>query len=187
MWVESETMQSDLEKFLYDKYVKVAATRGYPSTPFVYQCCNRLRVTAERYPCIEKIVILYFGDSDESGQKIRKNIEGGLWWYQHKSDDSRIPVGVELRHIAITEEQVEEHRLTGYQLEAFFTTVERLKIFKRILFDAMQECWNENVYKKYCPPKIYDYKSKGETEPKDIDVDMRYMQTMRIIRLYARG
>lgn len=51
----------------------------------------------------------------------------------------------------------------------------------------MQECWNENVYKKYCPPKIYDYKSKGETEPKDIDVDMRYMQTMRIIRLYARG
>jgi hypothetical protein len=80
IWCESETIQPDLLKFQHGRHVKVAAMRGYFSTPFMYESCKRLKETAERYDWIEKIVILYFGDSDKAGNEIRKKIEAALKW-----------------------------------------------------------------------------------------------------------
>jgi hypothetical protein len=171
VWCESETIQPDLIKFQYGRAVKVASTRGFPSTPFMYESCKRLKQMADTYDWIEKIVILYFGDSDDAGKKIRTNIEAGLEWYQSESDELCIPVPVELRLIAITPEQVKKFKLTGYQLEAFMTTEKRLRDFKKILLDAIDDCWDEAIYDDNCPDEKYDYEANVEEEPEDIDPD----------------
>jgi hypothetical protein len=138
---------------------------------------------AEKYDWIEKIVILYFGDSDESGNRIRTNVEAGLKWYQGQSDEFKIPVPVELRLIAITPEQVEKFKLTGYQLEAFMTTEKRLKDFKKILLDAIDECWDEDIYNDNYPDEEYDYEANDMEKPEDIDPDNTlYENTQMTIR-----
>ncbi len=182
VWCESETIQPDLVKYQDDLKVKVAAMRGFPSTPFVYQSCMRLKQIAESHDYIEKIIILYFGDSDEAGKKIAGNVEAGLNWYGSGdgvfgmfggggSEDLQIPVEVELRHIAITPEQVKKYKLTGYQLEAFMTTEARLKIFKKILNDAIEECWDEDIWEENRPPEKYDYEANKMEEPQDVDIN----------------
>jgi hypothetical protein len=171
VWCESETIQPDLLKFQQGRAVKVASTRGFLSTPFMYQSCKRLKQMAEEYNWIEKIVILYFGDSDDTGNKIRKNILAGLEWYQGQSDEFHIPVLVELHLVAITPEQVKKFKLRGYQLEAFMTTEKRLRDFKKILWNAIDNCWNEGIYYDNCPDEKYDYEANGEQEPEGIDPD----------------
>ena len=177
---ESDTIQPDLLKFQRGRAVKVGSTRGFTSTPFMYATCKRLKETAEKYDWIKKIVILYFGDSDEAGNKIRRNVEAGLEWYQGQSDEFEIPVPVELRLIAITPEQVEKFKLTGYQLEAFMTTEKRLKDFKKILLDAIDDCWDQDVYDENCPDEEYDYKANGDMEPQDIDPDNEFYEGTQI-------
>lgn len=169
---ESATIKPDLLKFQDDRAVMVGATGGSPSTPFMYKTCKRLKETAEKYDWIKKIVILYFGDSDKKGHEIRKNVENALKWYSGGgSDEFIIPVPVELRLVAITPDQVKKFKLTGYQLEAFMTTEKRLRDFKRIECDAIDGCWDENIYNDNCPPKDYDYEANGKEQPEDIDPD----------------
>lgn len=53
------------------------------------------------------------------------------------------------------------------------TTEECLRDFKKILLDAIDKCWDEDIYNIYnenCPPEEYDYEANGE-EPEDIDPD----------------
>jgi len=53
--------------------------------------------------------------------------------------------------------------------------------------DAIDDCWDEEIYNKNCPPEKYDYEANGEEEPEDIDPDsvppgsddgLTYRQTM---------
>jgi hypothetical protein len=161
------------------------------STPFMFNKCKELKEIAESHDHIERIVILYFGDSDEDGNNIRKNIEKALIFYSGggtyisddgqeieipASEDLEIPVEIELRHIAITPEQVKGYKLTGYQLEAFMTTENRLKILKQILQDAIDDCHDEYIYDESCPPEEFNYEEAGIEEPKDIDPDNEFYE-----------
>jgi transposase len=177
---ESETIQPDLVKFQEDRAVYVGATGGYPSTPFMYETCKRLKEMAEKYDWIEEIVILYFGDSDHAGQNIRRNVEAALEWYQGQSEEFEIPVPVELRLVAITPEQVKKFKLTGYQLEAFMTNEKRLKDFKEIILKAIDDCWDQDIYDENCPPEEYDYAANNEEEPEDIDPDNEYYEDTQL-------
>jgi hypothetical protein len=47
----------------------------------------------------------------------------------------------------------------------------RLSIFKKILQDAIDAEWDEDIYYNNCPPEKYDYEAKGEEEPQNIDPD----------------
>jgi len=171
VWGESDAISVDLLRFLHGKNVKVAAMRGQFSTPFMVECCRRLERIANLHDHIEKIAILYFGDSDDAGNNIRNKVEAALRFYSGRSDDINIPVEVELRHVMITPEQVRKYRLTGYQLEAFMTTEKRLRDFKKIAIEAVDECWDKDIYDDNCPPEKYDYEAHGEDEPQDIDPD----------------
>jgi hypothetical protein len=92
---------------------------------------KRFKQIAETHDWIEQIDVLYFGDSDDKGNEIRMNIVNAMEWYSGQRDDLpqhddivKIPVPVEVRHVAITSEQVEHMGLTGYQLEALTNTIE---------------------------------------------------------------
>jgi len=174
MLCESDTIQPDLIRFQQERSVKVGCVRGWASTPYIYEFCKDLYEIAEKYIWIEEIVVLYFGDCDKAGHKIRANIEDALEWYQGVSDEFCIRVPVELRLVAITPEQVKKYKLTGYQLEAFMTNEKRLRDFKKILLDAIDDCWDENIYEENCPDEEYDYEANGEEEPEDIDPDNEF-------------
>ena len=51
------------------------------------------------------------------------------------------------------------------------TTGKRLKDFKKILLDAIDDCWDEDIYEENCPDEEYDYAANGEEKPEDIDPD----------------
>ena len=78
----------------------------------------------------------------------------------------------------MTEEQIKKYGLIenpekkhNVQLEAFLTNDTRLRIFKKILQDAIDTQWDEDIYYYNCPFKKYDYEISGEEEPQDIDPD----------------
>lgn len=79
---ESDTIQQDLLRFQRGRRVRVGCVRGWTSTPYMYEFCKTLKDVAEKHDWIEKIVVLYFGDYDKAGHKIRANIEAALKWYQ---------------------------------------------------------------------------------------------------------
>jgi hypothetical protein len=73
----------------------------------------------------------------------------------------------------VTEEQIKKYKLIespekkhNVQLEAFLTNDMRLMIFKKILQDAIDAQWDEDIYYYNCPFKEYDYKISGEEEPR---------------------
>lgn len=177
---EYDTIQPDLLKFQRDRGVRVGSVGGQTSTGYIYNFCRELYEIATNHDWIEEIVVLYFGDSDKSGGNIRRNIERILEWYQGESDEFTIPVPVTLRLIAITPEQVERYHLKGYQLEAFMTTEHRLKVFKKTVLDAIDECWDGDIYEENCPDKEYDYEANGEERPKDIDPDNTFYEDTEI-------
>lgn len=161
----------DLLKFQKDRGIRVGSVGGQTSTGYIYNFCRELYEVATNNDWIKEIVVLYFGDSDEAGGIIRRNVERILEWYQGDSDEFTIPVQVTLRLVAITPEQVERYHLKGYQLEAFMTTEQRLKDFKKIELDAIDECWDEDIYNGNCPDEEYDYEANGEEKPEDVDPD----------------
>jgi len=163
IWVESETLQQDLLKFQEGRNVNVAASGGQISTPYMYSNCKRIRDTIVKHGHIKKVVILYFKDYDKAGEYIARNQERGLEWYIHTYFGLK-DIEVEFKRIAVTEEQIKKYNLIenpekkhNVQLEAFLTNDTRLMIFKKILQDAIDAEWNEDIYYNNCPSKKYDY------------------------------
>jgi hypothetical protein len=177
IWVESETLQQDLLKFQEGRNVYVAASGGQVSTPYMYGNCKRIRDTVVRHKHIKKVVILYFKDYDKAGEYIARNQERGIKWYIHTYFGLK-DIQVEFKRVAVTEEQIKKYKLIenpekkhNVQLEAFLTNDTRLRIFKKILQDAIDAEWDEDIYYYNCPSKKYDYDARGEEEPQDIDPD----------------
>ena len=177
IWVESETLRQDLLKFQEGRNVYVAASGGQISTPYMYRNCKRIRDTVVKRRHIKKVVILYFNDYDKAGEYIARNQERGLEWYIHTYFGLK-DIEVEFKRIAVTEEQIKKYKLIenpekkhNVQLEAFLTNDTRLRIFKKILQDAIDAEWAEDIYYNNCPSKKYNYDALGEEEPQDIDPD----------------
>jgi len=170
IWCESRTIQPDLVKFQSDLKVKVVASGGFTSVSYMNENCERLIQIANDYDHIEKIIILYFGDYDKAGEDIAQNLKNGLEWYGVEN--------FEFLRVAVTEEQIKKYKLVAnperkgnVQLEAFLTTKKRLEIFKKIVQDAVAECWDEDIYDENCPDEEYDYEANNEVEPDSVDVD----------------
>jgi hypothetical protein len=56
------------------------------------------------------------------------------------------------------------------------TTEARLKIFKQMVIDAVDDCFDHDIYHENCPPEEYDYEAAGEEQPEDIDVDNEFFR-----------
>ncbi|MDP9289337.1 MAG: hypothetical protein M3P08_14235 [Thermoproteota archaeon] len=183
IWCESATIQPDLDKW-FGEDVYVAASGGFISTDYFSKNCKRLARIAATHDNIEKIVILYLRDFDKAGGDIAENLRKGFEYYCgildiHPDDpDFIIDVEVEFIIIAITPDQIQKYNLiedpeqkSKVQLEAFLTTEEKIEIFKQIIQDELDDCWDEDVYIENCPDEEYDYEANGEEEPEDVDID----------------
>jgi uncharacterized protein (UPF0335 family) len=122
----------------------------------------RLQQIAKEHDWIQKIVLLYFGYYDTYSDRIRRYLQNAI---------DHFCKNVEIRLVAVTPEQAKRLGLVASQLEAFITTEERLKQFKKMVLDAIKKCWDKSIYKENTPPKEYDYKANNEEEPESIDVD----------------
>lgn len=80
--------------------VAVGACKGYPSLTFLYELSERLRDAQSEG---KETIILYFGDYDPSGEDIPRSIGENLQKFG--------VFGVEIRRIALMEQQVIEWKL----------------------------------------------------------------------------
>jgi hypothetical protein len=183
-----------------DNYVQVIAPGGVGSTPDLYKHAMRLRAILDNHKDhLKKIIILYFGDLDSTGDWIDEYLVNTLKFYglePHKD--------FEFIRVAVTPEQVEKYDLVedpeynpeknkdsranrfaekypelvkkygpkfAIQVEAIITTQERIDAFKELINDEINEWWDEDIYLENCPDEEYDYDEHEEVEPEGIDPD----------------
>lgn len=99
VFIEKKALQGVFESVTSRKRVALSPCKGYPSLTFLYDAAQRLKhqMNNGKTP-----VILYFGDYDPSGEDIPRSIKANL---------SDMGVEVEVRRVALMEEQVVEWKL----------------------------------------------------------------------------
>lgn len=94
--IEKKALQGVFAPICEDMDVSLGACKGYPSLTFLNEMANRFRDIDKH------IVVLYFGDYDPSGEDIPRSIVENL---------ERFGVSIDLRRIALMEDQVMEWKL----------------------------------------------------------------------------
>lgn len=92
--IEKKALEGVFLKPCQRHNVALGACKGYPSLTFLHDLYNRMYLAAYKG---KKPVIIYFGDYDPSGDDIPRAIVDNL---------ARFGVNVELRRIALTQDQV---------------------------------------------------------------------------------
>jgi hypothetical protein len=107
VWIEKKALIGTFEPVTKRNRVALAACKGYPSLTFLYDASERFLAAAGN----SKIpVILYFGDYDPSGEDIPRSIQDNLL--------NDFGISVEVRRIALMEEQVNEWNLPPAPVKA---------------------------------------------------------------------
>lgn len=96
VWIEKKALISAFKAVCFSNSVALCPCKGYPSLTFLNDAYERYQDAAREG---KKLVMLYFGDYDPSGEDIPRNINDSL---------SKMGVEVEVRRIALMEEQVLE-------------------------------------------------------------------------------
>lgn len=99
VFIEKKALQGVFEKPCNELNIAVCPCKGYPSLTYMNNARIRFQDAQDRgqYP-----IILYFGDYDPSGEDIPRSIKDVLY---------RMGVDVEVRRIALMEDQVTEWNL----------------------------------------------------------------------------
>jgi hypothetical protein len=99
IFIEKKALQGVFKNICNDWSIALGACKGYPSLTFLNDAYGRF----EHAYLNDKIpIILYFGDYDPSGEDIPRSIYDNL---------NRFGIDVEVRRIALMQEQVEEWNL----------------------------------------------------------------------------
>jgi len=112
LWFEAKAMIGQFEYFTRE--IDLVPMGGTASIPFKWELAQRLNKKAERYG--KNIVILYFGDEDESGHKIKETIELDVRSWTKTNFD--------LVWCGLTKDQVRKYKIPisikgkGYQWES---------------------------------------------------------------------
>lgn len=112
LWFEARAMAGQFEHFT--RRIDLVPMGGSASIPFKWELAQRLNLVAEKYN--KPIIILYFGDEDESGHIIQQTIEKDVGEWTR--------AGFELIWCGLTKDQALKHEIPssiegkGYQWEA---------------------------------------------------------------------
>lgn len=97
VWVEKQALQGVLWPVAAEYNVSLFVGRGYASWPITFQAVERFRRFSDK-----DWVLLYLGDYDPSGTDISRDLESRF---------HRLGVEIEFDRLALTREQVDEHKL----------------------------------------------------------------------------
>lgn len=160
VWLEKDALAATIEAWTSN--VNIRVNRGYSSWTFIYNNVQYLRELLGRH---EKVIILYLGDLDPSGVDIERFLREALEYFG--LDNSK----VELKRLAVTEEQVERYNLpprpedaeTLAKLERdsrmakykgkYIVELDALVVyapdeFRRLLRDAIESYHDKEIYRK---------------------------------------
>jgi hypothetical protein len=99
VWLEKRTLRRIFLP-ITDKYdVFLCVGGGYQSTDFVHDAAQRMKLRAANG---HNLVILYFGDLNPSGKDMLRDVKARL---------AALGVNVEMKEVALTKQDVEEHNL----------------------------------------------------------------------------
>ena len=162
VWVEKEALATTIYNWTEDLRVPIRVNRGYSSWTFIYNNVQELKRTLRGH---DKVVVLYLGDLDPSGKDIERFLREAIAYFGLTEDV------VELRRLAITEDQVEAYGLpprpedaetlaklardprtksyTGkYIVELDALVAYAAEDFKRLLREAINSYWDPEVEAK---------------------------------------
>lgn len=97
VWTEKRTLISQFYEITNEYDVFLASGGGFSSSTYIYRAVGRLSAYRNK-----KIVILYFGDLDPSGDFMDEDIEKRF---------AEWGINLEFRRIALTEEQLDKYKL----------------------------------------------------------------------------
>lgn len=202
LWTEGANLVRTFDLLVGDM-VKVTAAGGVATTSTLADNCNRVKAWKDSHDNIEKVIILYCGDLDSTGDWMDEYLVNAIQWYTKWTHHEEF----ELVRVAVLPEQIEEWDLIedpefsteengdprfnrfvekyphlvekygekfGIQVEAMLTTDEKIKRFKEYLRDKIMEYWDEELYRENCPSKEYNYEVNNKERPKEIDIDQPY-------------
>lgn len=163
VWIEKKALQGVFQTPCRNLDVALAPCKGYPSLTFLYEASRRFERVLEDWD--KKIVILYFGDYDASGEDIPRSIQENF---------IKFGVNVEVRRIALNERMVIEMNLPPAptkstdsraaawdglgQVELDAVNIETLR---KMCTEAIESVFNEDLYEELMDT---------ETEEKEIYV-----------------
>jgi len=96
VWIEKKALQGVFERPCSRNDVGLAPCKGYPSLSFLNDAYNRFSAAESDG---KRVVILYFGDYDPSGEDIPRSLKENL---------SRMGVDVEVERMALNQKQITE-------------------------------------------------------------------------------
>lgn len=99
IWIEKKALIGVFENICNRNDVLLAPCKGYPSLTFLKDAANRF----EAFDKTKKLIILYFGDYDASGEDIPRSIKDNLL--------SDFGIKVEVRRVLLLKDQVIEMNL----------------------------------------------------------------------------
>ena len=105
VWIEKKAMINNFVPILRDRDVTIVPTSGFDSTPQLYASFNRM---INQYHEADKDVhILYYGDSDPSGEGMDEDLNNRLQKLTHILGCIKI----DFQRIAVTEDQIDQYNL----------------------------------------------------------------------------
>lgn len=147
VWIEKKALQGVFQDPCNRMNVALAPCKGYPSLTFLNDAIKRFREYEEK----DRIpVVLYFGDYDASGEDIPRSIQENF---------RRFGMEVDVRPIALTEEQVIELKLPPAPTKSTDSRAAKweglgqveldaveFRLLQRMCSDAIAELFDEDLY-----------------------------------------
>ena len=107
VWIEKLAAVRTVASYIKDKQVRLVPIRGYDSWSNIFKSCSRLNAKKQDG---FKVVIIYLGDFDPSGEDIDRHIRQGLNFFGLAD----IPIN----RIAVTKKQIQQFHLPPVPTDA---------------------------------------------------------------------
>jgi hypothetical protein len=177
VWVEKQSLWETFTGILQDRQVVIVANKGFAGLAFLNEAAKRLS-EAFGPPGIEKIVILYFGDLDPSGDAMDEIIVrrlgqiNALQGYGLPIDN---PERFEFRRVALKPEHIERYNLPSMEdvaLKAKLKNDPRAESFEKKYGSLFQ--YEVDALSAIVPDEFANMVLQAVDELYDVDVWNKY-------------
>jgi len=166
VWIEKKALQGVFETPCLFGGVGLAPCKGYPSITFLNEAKERF-INAKNKG--KKLIMLYFGDHDPSGDNIPISLQSNL---------ERLGVDVEVKRIALTPEQIKEMGLPGVPPKRTDTRTLNWDGHTAVECDAIEP----KTLAKMCEDAIEKYFDRDlykELKEKEADEKRQYQKALK--------